>query len=148
MPHCIESTNKILADFEDACRNSGLKLTHQRIEIFRELLAATDHPTAEALYVRLRTKLPTISLDTVYRTLNTLADKGLINRVETFESLARFEAIHVRHHHLICRKCGQIIDFIWPGIDEAEFSDEIKNWGRIDSMNLVVNGVCTACLKK
>lgn len=85
---------------EEACKNAGLRLTHQRLEIYRELVAACDHPSAETLHQRLRKRIPTLSLDTVYRTLATLAEQGLINRVETLESQAHFEATSRRHHHL------------------------------------------------
>jgi Fur family peroxide stress response transcriptional regulator len=91
-------------------------------------------------------RLPTISLDTVYRTLSTLADHGLINRVETAESLARFEASPVRHHHIICRKCGRIMDFVWSLIDEVPLPDQVKDWGKIDHKSLVVYGTCNRCL--
>lgn len=137
-----------LSDFETSCRNSGLKVTHQRLEIFRELLASSDHPTADMIHQRIRNKLPTVSLDTVYRTLATLSDCGLINRVNTSESLARFEVSRIRHHHLICRRCGDIKDFMWPLIDRAELPDEISNWGEIKDKNLVAYGVCSKCLKK
>ena len=66
-----------LRDFEEVCRKEGLKITHQRLEIFRELLNSHDHPTVEKLYHRLQPKLPTISLDTVYRTLTILEQHGL-----------------------------------------------------------------------
>jgi Fur family peroxide stress response transcriptional regulator len=143
----LESVQQQLAAFELACHEAGLKATHQRLEIFRELITTKDHPTADMLYQRLRTRLPTISLDTVYRTLSTLTDHGLINRVETAESLARFEASSVQHHHIICRKCGRIMDFVWSLIDEVPLPDEIKDWGRIDHRSLVVYGTCNGCLK-
>lgn len=143
----MKSIAKKLTDFETSFRKAGLKVTHQRLEIYRELLMATDHPTADVLHQRLRDKLPTISIDTVYRSLATLASNGLINRIETPESLARFEATQVRHHHLICRKCGKIMDFIWPLIDELDLPDEISDWGKIDNKNVVVYGVCKKCLK-
>ena len=55
--------------FEEVCRNSGMKLTHQRMEIFREVAQTGDHPDAEKVYQGVRKRMPTISLDTVYRTL-------------------------------------------------------------------------------
>jgi Fur family transcriptional regulator, peroxide stress response regulator len=144
----MKSLPEQLADFEISCRNSGLKVTHQRLEIYRELLLANDHPTADSLHQRLRVKLPTISLDTVYRSLTTLTNYGLINKIETPESLARFEVVLTRHHHLICRNCGEIMDFVWPLIDKAVLPDEIKAWGTIDNKNVVVYGICKKCLKK
>jgi len=135
-----------LEAFERACRESGLRLTHQRLEIYRELAAATDHPSAEVLHQRLRHRIPTLSLDTVYRTLATFARHGLINRVETVESQSRFEAKGMRHHHLICSQCREIIDFQWPAIDETALPEEIAPWGRIDTRNVVVYGICRTCL--
>jgi len=132
--------------FESACRNAGLRLTHQRLEIYRELAMSTDHPSAEILHQRLRRKIPTISLDTVYRTLTTLAGHGLINKVGTIESQARFEATILRHHHLICSRCKEIIDFQWQFIDTAPLPEEIREWGRIDDKNVVVYGICNKCL--
>ena len=136
-----------LEAFERACREAGLRLTLQRLEIYRELAAATDHPSAEMLHQRLRQKIPTLSLDTVYRTLATFARHGLINRVETVESQSRFEAKGMRHHHLICSRCRKIIDFQWPAMDATPLPEEITPWGRIDTRNVVVYGICRTCLE-
>ena len=135
-----------LKALESACRNAGLRLTHQRLGIYRELAMATDHPSAETLQKRLRRKIPTISLDTVYRTLTTLAGHGLINKVGTIESQARFEATLVRHHHLICNSCKEIIDFQWEFIDAVPLPEAVREWGRIDDKNVVVYGICNKCL--
>ena len=77
MPHIKKTKNlqKKMSAFEQACRAAGLKLTHQRLEIYRELAMSSDHPSAESLYKRLKKKLPTISQDTIYRTLSTLEEK-------------------------------------------------------------------------
>jgi Fur family transcriptional regulator, peroxide stress response regulator len=142
----MDSERRPITPFEAACRKAGLKVTHQRLEIYRELAMATDHPTAESLHRRLRKKLPTISLDTVYRTLATLAGHGLINRVETPESLSRFEVARTPHHHLICRDCGEIVDFSWSIMDKATLPEEVGAWGKIDHKSIVVYGVCAKCL--
>ena len=135
-----------LSAFEDACRDAGLRLTPQRIEIFRELAQATDHPSAETLHLRLTDKMATLSLDTVYRTLNTFAGHGLVNKVETVESQARFEAAHVLHHHLVCEKCKQIMDFQWQLIDQATLPETVKAWGRVERKSVVAYGTCSECL--
>jgi Fur family transcriptional regulator, peroxide stress response regulator len=134
--------------FEDACRKIGLRLTHQRLEIFRQLAKASDHPSVETLYQRLRRKIPTLSLDTVYRTLATFAGYGLIKKVDTVESQARFEASIVPHHHLICRRCNAIMDFDWRVMDHAALPDSLAEWGRIESRNVVIYGVCRDCLPR
>ncbi len=140
---------KKLASLKDKCQEKGLKLTHQRMEIFRELASATDHPSAETLYARLNTKLPTLSLDTIYRTLATFEEHGLAARVDTVESQARYEAELDQHHHAICSECGQITDFNWGALDKMQMPAEIAGWGRIDNQQVTLHGVCGKCeLKK
>ena len=146
MPETPKVIEQQLTAFEQACREAGLRLTHQRLEIYRELLLACDHPSAEALHRRLRRTIQTISLDTVYRTLATFASHGLINRVETVESQARFEVSLLRHHHLVCSRCKEIMDFQWRLIDDASLPEELGNWGRIDNKSVVVYGICRKCL--
>jgi Fur family peroxide stress response transcriptional regulator len=146
MPHKPEPLHKKMSAFEHACRESGLRLTHQRLEIYSELAETPDHPTAETIYQRIRKKIPTISLDTVYRTLATFARHGLINKVETVESQARFEVKTMRHHHLTCMKCNKITDFQWESLDEVKLPAEISGWGRIENRNVTVFGICSACM--
>ena len=135
-----------LAAFEQACRDKELRLTPQRLEIFRELARAKDHPSAEALHQRLLKRMPTLSLDTVYRTLGTLARNGLISLVETVESQARFEVADRQHHHLICEQCREIIDFEWQEIDRADLPQGVDAWGKIIRKNVVLYGICQKCL--
>ncbi|SNB45896.1 Fur family transcriptional regulator [Geobacter sp. DSM 9736] len=136
-----------ISRFENACREAGLRLTHQRLEIYRELASASDHPSAETLHQRLRQRMPMLSLDTVYRTLSTLAQYGLIHKVDTAESQSRFDAAPVKHHHLICSRCKEIVDFGWREIDEAPLPEEIHSWGCIGSKSIVAYGVCRKCLE-
>lgn len=143
----MEQTEQYLSVFEAACQKAGLKVTHQRVEIYRALLAATDHPTAEMLYLRLREKLPTISIDTIYRTLTTLANHELINRVVSVESLHRFEVARTPHHHLICSSCNTIVDFAWPHFDQLPLPQSTRNWGKISTATIVIYGICKTCLQ-
>jgi Fur family peroxide stress response transcriptional regulator len=136
---------KRLQAFEEVCRKDSLKITHQRREVFKELLSSQDHPSVEKLYRRLLRKLPTISLDTVYRTLTTLEQHGLVTRVQTQESQARFEGRIDNHHHVICKKCGKITDFHWELLDAAALPDEIVKWGRIEQKNITLHGLCQEC---
>lgn len=141
-----QSTEEYLAAFEQACRAAGLRVTQQRLEVYRQLALLDTHPTAEILHQELRKRMPTLSLDTVYRTLATLAEHGLINKVETIESQARFEVTHTRHHHLICSRCNTIMDFQWRLVDDAGLPEEVAAWGRIDTRSVVVYGICHTCM--
>ena len=131
-----------------ACRSAGIRRTHQRMEIFAELAKATDHPTPEILYRRLLRRLPTVSLDTVYRTLATLARHNLVQKVETVQSQVRFEAVAIPHHHLICRECGEIRDFPWSFFDTTRLPMEANSWGTVERKSAVLTGICDKCRNK
>lgn len=134
-----------IRSIEEACRRAGLRLTHQRMKILHELARSTDHPSAEMLHHRLKKQIPTLSLDTVYRTLATFNHFGLVQKVDTSESQARFETVHEHHHHLICRRCHGIVDFVWPTVDEVVLPDAAWGWGRIETRCVVISGVCRLC---
>lgn len=144
-PHDLSA---MMTEFDNACRKAGLKVTHQRLEVYRELTQAQDHPSAEMLYQRIKKSLPTISLDTVYRTLATFEKHHLISRVQTVESQARFEAKMVRHHHAVCIHCGAITDFTWDSFEEARVPEELTEWGKVIRRNATLEGICNACSGK
>lgn len=144
-PISQEQLEQTMHQFIAACKQAGLKVTHQRTEIYRHLLLVPDHPSAETLHKRLLPTLPSISLDTVYRTLTTFEQHGLVSRVQTTESQARFEAIYTPHHHLICSRCKRVLDFQWPAIDRLDLPADVRGWGQIGSKTIVVYGVCKQC---
>lgn len=133
---------------KDKCREAGLKLTHQRLEIFRELALATDHPSVEAIHKRVQTRIPTISLDTTYRTLSTFEHYGLVSKVGVVEDKARFCGDSLPHHHLFCTRCKSIVDFPWDSFDEVELPAETEQWGRVNIKRVTVEGTCNRCLRE
>lgn len=135
-----------LAEFDTACRSLGLKLTHQRREIYAELASSTDHPSVETLYKRLLDRMPTVSLDTVYRTLATLESHGLVKRVQTLENQTRYEVTFNTHHHFICDSCKQVFDFTWDDFDLSNLPGNAKEIGNIREKNVVLHGTCKNCL--
>ena len=134
-------------ELKEMCRRGGLKLTPQRWEIYSQLAADKGHPSAEVIYRRVREKMPTISLDTVYRTLASLEKIGAAARVEASEDKARFDADMTPHNHLICTVCKSISDFSWPEFEALEPPGIIDDWGRVSDKNAVLRGVCNACRK-
>ncbi|MDF1613687.1 Fur family transcriptional regulator [Desulfurivibrio dismutans] len=135
-----------LVDFEKRCRENGLKMTHQRLTVYRELLSSRDHPAVETLFQRVRRHISTISIDTVYRTLATLEEAGMINRVDTTEGVVRYEADHgVSHHHLVCKKCHRIKDFVWESFDTMPPPPAVDHWGESVGRSVVFTGICRHC---
>lgn len=140
-------TQQQLQHFEHTCKSAGLKVTQQRLEIYTALLEARNHPSAEALHHLLAGRLPALSLDTVYRTLATLEKLHLVHRLETPENQARYEALGPRHHHFLCDRCGQVIDFVWQSFDAVELPQTLAEIGTIDRTSVIVHGKCAACLQ-
>jgi Fur family peroxide stress response transcriptional regulator len=93
------------------------------------VVQTTDtHPTADWVYEQVRKILPHVSLGTVYRNLNLLADEGLIQRVILDDGIVRFDGNTNDHHHFICTKTGKIYDVMLPLGDEllAKFNAEMN----------------------
>ncbi|MFD2248168.1 Fur family transcriptional regulator [Pontibacter ruber] len=90
----------------------GLKATHQRIVVFEAVTELHGHhPTAEDVYQRLKPANPSISLGTVYKTLDTFTETGLIRRVLSEEGGKRYDSNTITHSHIYCSKTKEIVDF-------------------------------------
>ena len=135
-----------VARFEEVCRAAGVRLTPQRLEIFREVAQAGDHPDAETVHRRVRRRLPTVSLDTVYRTLWLLNEHDLVTTLGPSRERTRFDANLDRHHHFLCVRCGSTRDFYSEELDELELPRSAKALGRIEATLVEVRGVCRECV--
>jgi Fur family transcriptional regulator, peroxide stress response regulator len=131
-----------------AAKDGGLKLTHQRLEVFKEIAMRGDHPDAEAIYSTLKSRLPTISLDTVYRTLWTLTDLGMITTLGPRRERQRFDGNPERHHHFICIRCGVVRDFKSDELDSLRLSAVIGEFGTVIEAQVEARGICADCAKK
>jgi len=134
-----------MAHFEEVCRKSGAKLTHQRMEIFREIAQTGVHPDAEKVFEGVRKRIPTISLDTVYRTLWWLKDVSLIMVLGPSRDRARFDANLSRHHHFVCTQCGLTRDFYSDQLDRLELPDSVLSIGHAEKTQVEVKGICHKC---
>jgi Fur family peroxide stress response transcriptional regulator len=136
-----------LADLITACRARGLKITPQRLEIFRELSVGRGHPSVEEIYERIHPRMPTVSLDTVYRTLATLSEAGVIARVEVLDDRSRYDANPDQHHHFVCLRCKRVEDFYWPDFDGLPLPQDVQRLGQVQSPHVEVRGICSTCLR-
>ncbi len=124
---------------------SKLKMTKQRRVIVEELKKLKTHPTATALYELVRKRLPRISLGTVYRNLDLLAEAGIIQKLETAGTQKRFDGTVENHYHVRCVQCGQVDDIPLPLLGEIEdLLDGLSNY-KILSHRLEFQGVCPSC---
>ena len=136
-----------LERFQSVAREAGVKLTHQRLVIFRAVAGSVEHPTAETVYNAVRPEMPTVSLDTVYRTLWLLTDLGLLTALAPRQGSVRFEANLEKHHHYLCVRCGALRDFDSAELDALPIPSAASRFGRVVSSHVEVRGICAACMQ-
>ena len=134
--------------FKEVLGRAGVKLTHQRLEIFQEVAKSIEHPDVETVFKGVRKRVPTISLDTVYRTLWMFLDLGLITTLGPPRERVRFDANTGRHHHFVCSICGKTRDFESRELDKLKAPESIKALGRAETTHVEVRGVCHECAGK
>ncbi|MBN2575085.1 MAG: transcriptional repressor, partial [Deltaproteobacteria bacterium] len=132
-----------LGHLKQAARQAGVKLTLQRLEIFREVAASIEHPSAEMVLKAVQPRMPTVSLDTVYRTLWLLADLGLVSTLGPKRGSVRFDANPAHHHHYVCVRCGLARDFESADLDALRIPKSVRELGSIASTHVEVRGVCS-----
>ena len=123
---------------------NGKRYSRQRESIYRCLRESREHPTAEMVYHMLKPDNPSLSLGTVYRNLNLLADEGIITRMPF--PVERYDANNEPHPHFRCRKCGAVYDL--EGVEYDASLDEkigVLSGHQVDRHDLVFSGICTHC---
>ena len=124
-----------------------LKYSRQRESIKEYLNSSCEHPTADTVYLHVKEEYPNISLGTVYRNLNLLADLGEAIKITTPNGGDRFDGRIAPHYHFCCTSCGKVEDL---DLEELTFVNEAaeKNFdGVIESHSMMFYGTCKECLK-
>lgn len=135
---------KAPAELTELFRARGLKVTPQRQAIFRILHRADEHPTAESVYAAVTAEMPTVSLRTVYQTLNDLAEMGEILQLDLGTGSARFDPNVDAHHHLVCERCGRVVD-VYTDTAGLRIAPRQRHGFDITATEVVFRGTCPAC---
>ena len=138
---------KVLTDYQ---ARKGMKNTNQRLVILEEFLKAASHLPTEELYLKVRRKHPKIGYATVHRALKLFAECGIAAERNFGDGQGRFEVAHgeAHHDHLICNKCGLIIEFENPQIEKLQDKVAREHNFTIENHRLELYGRCSACAKK
>ncbi len=135
------------AELTQLFRQRGLKVTPQRQCVFRILHDARTHPTAEAVHAKARAEMPTLSLRTVYQTLNDLADMGELKALQLGTGSARFDPNLDTHHHLVCTSCGTVID-LDVDFPEVRLPARARKGFDVRSTEITFRGLCPDCVDR
>ena len=144
----LEESKERVSQFVEQAKKEGLRITPQRLEVFKEVATATEHPDVETIFSSIRARMPTISLDTVYRTLWWLKDAGLITTLGIKRDTTRFDPNLRPHHHFICVRCGKAEDFYDTHLDSLKAPDSTTKFGEVHGLRVEVRGICKFCLSK
>lgn len=133
--------------FRARCRQTGLKMTPQRVAVYKALIESKKHPSADTLCREVRRIFPNISLDTVNRTLLTLAEIGVAFIVEGLGDVKRFDGNLKSHQHFKCVKCKRIIDFHHKPFDDIKVPASIGEKFVVLRKTVYLEGICDLCRK-
>ena len=126
-------------------KEQHISVTPQRLEILKNIMARYDHPSADSIYQEVRRNLPMISFNTVYKTLETFCQLGLIIKINPLHEVARYDGNVSPHTHLICSQCHRVEDISWEWPAELPLPSPPEADFRVDSVAVHLFGLCRHC---
>jgi len=136
-----------LEELTASLRQEGFRITPQRVAILDYLLKTVDHPSAEYIHKVIQKKYPMVSLSTVYKTLDLLKEKKLINEIEV-DGETRFDAHTDAHINLVCMNCGKIDDLDEESLNDIQNRAARKSKYHILKGSFELFGYCNDCKSK
>jgi Fur family transcriptional regulator, peroxide stress response regulator len=141
-----------VSDFAAYCREHGLSVTEQRLAIFEALASSREHPSAEQIHRAVRKRIPSLSLATVYKNLESLKKIGAIADVNPLHEEARYEAAlpgmgaGKPHHHLVCISCKKVRDLFDHELDGLQVRD--AQGFDVRAVRVQAEGLCPDCRRR
>ena len=129
----------------ETLRNNGMKITPQRLMIFKVLENNTSHPSAEQVFKRVKKIYPTVSFTTIYKTLETLRNLGEVRELTIDEERKHYDPNTSIHHHFICSSCKKILDIFEDFSHHVKLPDSIKNDYTVSGFQISFHGTCKEC---
>lgn len=134
-----------MVDSTALLKSKGLKVTPQRLAIFNVLYNTNSHPSAETIYKSLQETHPTMSLATVYKTLDCFKKKDLVQELNVGEDSYRYDAYISSHPHLICVECHDVVDMESKILQNIREEVSAETQFRLLSEQLYFYGICPKC---
>ena len=132
---------------KEIIKHEGLRYTFQREEIWNELRSTNEHRTAEEIFLALQNRDLNISRATVYRTIDVLVNYKMIDKLDIGDGKSRFEYNEkfTHHDHLVCNKCGKIIEFHDDDIERLQKLITKQNNFKLLDHSHQIFGICEDC---
>ena len=136
---------ELLHKFRELCRQRDLAVTHQRITIYEALSSMPGHTSPEQVYECVRQQISSISLATVYKTINTFIETGIVHEASLHHGSIRLDSNLEPHHHMVCTKCKTIFDLKQGAIGPVLLKGALPNGFRVQRLSVEVLGLCERC---
>lgn len=137
----------MMKDLADLLKTKNLKVTPQRLAIFHMLYNTDSHPSAESIYTALQETHPTMSLATVYKTLDSFKKNNLVQELNVGEDSFRYDATIHSHPHIKCIGCNQVFDMESDYLSDVRSKVSQETNFRIVGEQLYFYGICPKCQK-
>ena len=138
----------LTTSFAELSRRAHLPLTHQRQVIYETLITMRGHPSPEEVYAKVRKRIPSISLATVYKNLNRFLAAGLLQEMSVHHGSLRVEVNDHAHHHLVCSTCKKIEDIDSEQIGPLHVRGRLPKGFAVQRFSVDVIGLCAQCRSK
>jgi len=134
-----------MEDLTSRLKNNNIRLSHQRLKVLEYMVHNRVHPTVDQIYNSLHAEIPSLSKTTIYNTLNTLIEAGIVSSLTIEDNEVRYDIRTDAHGHFKCKSCRNIYDF---EVDTDSIKVEGLNGFRVDTRDFYFSGICSICLDR
>ena len=131
--------------FRELCEDHGLAVTHQRQVLYEVMQTMHGHPSPEEVYAQVKTRIPVISLATVYKNIHLFVEKGVLKEVSMHHGSLRVEVNSHLHHHMVCAHCKTITDVEEADLGVLPALKKLPGGFKMERFAIDVIGICANC---
>jgi Fur family transcriptional regulator, peroxide stress response regulator len=131
--------------FRELCVEHGIAVTHQRQVLYEVMRGMSGHPSPEEVYARVKKKIPSISLATVYKNIHLFVESGVFRKMSMHHGSVRVEMNDEAHHHMVCSKCKSISDIGDKELGLVSKRNRLPGGFLVERYSVDVIGLCAKC---
>ncbi len=142
------SDREKIEQFISHCRRVGLNVTPQRLAVYKAIMNDSTHPNPETIYKKVKEDHPTISFATVYKTLESFEQNGIVSMVTSLHNTVRYDPIVDQHHHLVCVRCKKVMDLNDESLNHLSIPADALKGSQLLNYSIQFNILCEECRAK
>lgn len=136
---------RVANSFREICAEHGIAVTHQRQVLYEVMQGMDGHPSPEEVYIRVRERVPSISLATVYKNIHVFVESGVFRKMSLHHGSVRVEMNERAHHHLVCSLCKSISDISERDLELLPKRERLPGGFLVERYAVDVIGICAKC---